>query len=190
MSSPPCLFLSTRLHGMGKALWLPSNVRKNARERSKHFPGVPIFRDKNEQAWGRVARCGSAAAVRDWDKVPGAICSKYTTTALPPLLFSHGHGSSRRFEGISPFLSSAHHPAHSISKAQRQQDPAQNSYELNPPQQPSNYGYTDSQNSNYGNNTGNGMSDNFFDEVSCITSSRLSQVFTQVSQPIPKISLF
>jgi len=53
-------------------------------------------------------------------------------------------------------------------RAQRQPDPAQNSYELNPPQQTTNYGQTTNQNANYGNSDGNGTSDNFYDEVSDI----------------------
>jgi len=74
-----------------------------------------------------------------------------------------------------------------LSKAQRLPDPAQNSYELNPPQQQTtNYGYTNNQDSNYGNNPGNGTSDNFYDEVTHIPSSRPSQVLAQVSPPTPK----
>jgi len=50
-------------------------------------------------------------------------------------------------------------------RAQRQPDPAQNSYELNP-QPATNQGYANSQNLNSGNNPGNGASDDFFKEVS------------------------
>lgn len=53
-----------------------------------------------------------------------------------------------------------------LSKANRQQDPAQNSYELNPPRQTSNYGFGNNQNLGQGNDHGNGTSDNFYDEVS------------------------
>lgn len=49
-------------------------------------------------------------------------------------------------------------------RAQRQQEPAQDSYELNPAQQSSNY--ANNQNPGYGNDSGNGSSDNFYDEVS------------------------
>ena len=53
--------------------------------------------------------------------------------------------------------------AHLLSKAQRQPDPAQDSYELNPTQQTTNY--VNNQSSSYGNDAGNGTSDNFYDEV-------------------------
>ena len=68
-----------------------------------------------------------------------------------------------------------------LSKANRQQDPAQNSYELNPPQQTTNYGHANNQNADYGNSSGNGTSDNFYDEVLCTLSSYPSEVLTQVS---------
>lgn len=158
----------------------------------KHLGRERRFSGKDEQAWGRVARCGSAVlfAVRIETKWCGGLARlvlSIQTTALPFPLFSHGHGSSRRFEGISLFLSPVHPSAHSLSKAQRLPDPAQNSYELNPPQQQTtNYGYTNNQNSNYGNNPGNGTSDDFYDEVTYIPSSRPSQVLTQVSPPTPK----
>jgi syntaxin 1B/2/3 len=47
-------------------------------------------------------------------------------------------------------------------RAQRQQEPAQDSYELNPTQQSTNY----ANNQNPGYDAGNGSSDNFYDEVS------------------------
>jgi len=77
------------------------------------------------------------------------------------LFFNHGHGSSCRFEGISLFLSSAQARAHPLSKAQRQPEPTQNAYELNPPQPATNYGHANNQNFN----SGNGTSDNFYGEV-------------------------
>jgi len=49
-------------------------------------------------------------------------------------------------------------------RAQRQQDPAQNNYEMNPTQYLT--GSASNQNPNYGNNSGNGTSDDFLDEVS------------------------
>jgi len=126
------------------------------------------------------------SAIRSWDKTSGVLAR----SLLPRfdcdfLLFSHGHGSSRRFEGISLFLSSAHLCAYPLSKAQRQQDPAQNSYELNP-QPTTNYEYASNQNPQYGNNHGNGTPDNFYDEVSHPPSSCLSQFSLKPHQSLQK----
>lgn len=110
------------------------------------------------------------------------LSSEHHALDCDSLLYSHGHGSSRRFEGISPFTSLLPAPHfYRLPKAQRQQDPAQNSYELNPPQQTTNYGHANNQNTDYGNNSGNGTSDNFYDEVLYTLSSYPSEVLTQVS---------
>ena len=146
-------------HGADKAFQPPGHVRKETREVRAYY-GSPGGMSKR----GEELLEGEYSAIRSRDKKRWVACVRVATVSLTPncdfLLFSHGHGSSRRFEGISPFFSSPPPRAHPLSKAQRQQGPAQDSYELNPSQQP-----TYSNNLAPGNNSGNGTSDNFYDEV-------------------------
>lgn len=82
------------------------------------------------------------------------------------LLFSASAMAMDRLAALRVFsflLSFKDLRAHLLSKAQRQPDPAQDSYELNPTQQTTNY--VNNQSSSYGNDAGNGTSDNFYDEV-------------------------
>jgi len=64
-------------------------------------------------------------------------------------------------------------------RAQRQPEPAQNSYELNAPQPATNYGYANNQNSN----SGNGTSDDFYTEVNGIQA-----LIKQFNNDIARIS--
>lgn len=114
----------------------------------------------DEQSWER-------GAVRSATKtsVGKARSLSPTTTYCAFSSYRHGHGSSRRFEGILPFpLSSSHLRAHLLSKA-RKQDPDQDTYEMNPP-------------TNLDNQNLSEASDNFYDEVPRSTSLHLSN-FTQ-----------
>jgi hypothetical protein len=112
---------------------------------------------------GKSCLKGERSSIRS-KRLPGAI--PLATTDFNFLLFSVSAMAMDRLAALRvfhSFLSFSHLRAHLLSKAQRQQDPAQNTYELNSTQQATNY--TSNQSSSSGNNAGNGASDSFYDEV-------------------------
>jgi len=180
--SSPCLFLAARPHGTDKASWSPGNAGKGATWRSEHLP-VGVVGERMSKRGEELLDAGMRCLCSGVKSKPCKRLLLWRPDCATLLLFSHGHGSSRRFEGISLFLSSARVRAHSPSKAQRP-EPAQNSYELNP--QPAATSY--SNNANPGN-SGNGASDDFYDEVFHPHVLTPVLILTKVVPPVPNVSL-
>lgn len=123
---------------------------------------------KSFQKWER-------SAIRSGTKTSGVRARSILVLDCDFLLFNVSVMAMDRLAALRVFsflLSFCLFRAHFLSKAQRQQDPAQNSYEMNPTQQPTNY--AGNQGLNFGGSTSNGASDDFYDEVFRSTSSPLA----------------